>query len=190
MLKKSITKEELRNLPLTSFEQEIIVIENRVQFEHYLPELYLENVLGFDTETRPSFKKGIKNKVSLLQLATQEKAYLFRLNKIGLPNELAKFMASPDHLKIGAAIRDDLKALKKLSPFEPAGFIELQDYVKNFGIENESVQKIAGIVLNIRISKSARLSNWEAAKLTQKQKKYAATDAWVCLESYNVLSNI
>ena len=187
MFQKTISKEELSELPFTQFDGEIHLVENEADLEFAVNYLQQQKVIGFDTETRPSFKKGQINKVALLQLSGDNKAFIFRLNKIGLPERVAGLLADASKKKVGVAIRDDIKGLKKLKPFEPAGFLELQEYVKEFGIENFSLKKLAGIVLGVRISKSQRLTNWEADVLTPAQLSYAATDAWVSAEIYRVL---
>ena len=179
MFKKTITNEELELLPLTSFEGQIIVVESLISFNGAMQMLEKERVLGFDTETKPSFKKGKNNKVALLQLATEDHAFLFRINKIGMPEELAKLMANPEVIKVGAAIRDDIKAHQGVTFFKPHGFVELQDLAKKTEIEQIGLKNLAAIVLNIKISKRQQLSNWENEELGQPQLKYAATDAWV-----------
>ena len=185
--KPNITKEEISALPVRCFSGEIFYVDT---FEKYLKVISLleeQTVLGFDTETKPSFKKGKVNDVSLLQLSTSDKSFLFRLNKIGLPEELKYILASDKILKIGVAIRDDINSLQKIGAFEPDGFIDLQQYVKNFGIEDNGLKKLVGIILGFKISKRQQTSNWEAEVLSQAQIEYAATDAWVCYEIYNRL---
>ncbi len=147
---------------------------------------YLKNqpILGFDTETRPTFKKGQNHQVALLQLSTDDEAFLIRTNLIGLSPGLIRVLASPSILKIGVAIRDDIKILQRITPFKPGGFVELQEMVKLYGIENFSLKKLAAIVCNVRISKSQRLTNWEAPFLTEQQQIYAATDAWIAYLIY------
>lgn len=184
---KQIEKNEISNYPLRAFEGEIEVIVDQNQVDQAVSYLKTFNVLGFDTETRPSFKKGRKNEVALLQLSTQTKAFLFRLNTIGLPKQLKSILEDSDIVKVGAAIHDDLKDLKKLLAFKDAGFIDLQSYVKQFDIESFGVKKMSALVLGFRISKSQQVSNWENNELTESQIKYAATDAWVCLEIFNKL---
>jgi len=144
-------------------------------------------MLGFDTETKPSFTKGLSHRVSLLQLATNTDAYLFRLHKTGLPPCLLRVLSSIRPVKIGIAIRDDIRHLKALHSFRPEGFVELQEYVRQFGIENSGLSKLTGIILNFRISKSQQLTNWENEILTEPQQLYAATDAWAAYEIYREL---
>lgn len=189
-LKNSISDDEVNNLPLKQFEGEIVVIESDKDLKEYLPYLQIQDILGFDTETRPSFKKGIRNKISLLQLSANGKAFLIRTNKIGFPKELYDLLSNEKIIKVGLAIKDDIRGLQKLNEFKPKGFIDLQDYVKYFKIENFGLRKLAGLILNIRISKAQRLTNWEVESLTEKQQKYAATDAWVALEIYKRLKFI
>ncbi|HEY3389763.1 MAG TPA: 3'-5' exonuclease [Prolixibacteraceae bacterium] len=186
-MKKSISNDELAELPLSSFEGVIHVIEKPEDLGLALEYLSKQTIIGFDTETRPAFKKGQTYPVSLLQLSTTEQAFLFRINKIGLPAGLIKILASPNILKIGVAIRDDIKILQKIVPFKPGGFIELQELVKTYGIENFSLKKLSAIVLGFRISKSARLTNWDAPELSEQQLIYGATDAWVSCEIYKQL---
>lgn len=189
MYRESINKEELAELPLKQFKGKILLIDNNDKYQAAVNYLSQQKILGFDTETKPSFKKGCINQVALLQLSTAEKAFLFRLNQIELNNGIKGILQNPNIKKTGVAIRDDIKTLQRLSFFKPEGFIELQEMVKNFGIQNFSLKKLSAIVLGFRISKSQRLSNWEAPQLTEAQQIYAATDAWVSLLIYQSLNN-
>ncbi|MCD6346866.1 MAG: 3'-5' exonuclease domain-containing protein 2, partial [Bacteroidales bacterium] len=159
------------------------------EFNRILPKLSAAKEYGFDTETKPSFKKGANHKVALLQLSTDDEAFLFRLNKIGLPDELIEILADTNKIKVGAAIRDDIKSLKAIKEYTQAGFVDLQVMVKELGFESFSLKKLSALVLGFRISKSQQLSNWEANELTPKQLTYAATDAWVSLKIYKGLLN-
>jgi ribonuclease D len=190
MFVPSITKEQLRELPLLHFNGSIHVIDTPLMLRAHIEKISTCEVLGFDTETKPSFKKGKINKVALLQLSTGNEAFIFRLHHLGLQDELIQVLSNPSIIKVGAAIRDDIKHLHKIRPFEPGGFVELQDYVKKFGIENSGLSSLAGIVMNCRISKSQQLSNWESDKLTDAQMLYAATDAWACREIYLKLKSL
>ena len=143
--------------------------------------------MGFDTETRPSFKKGRNYNVSLIQISTDDISFLFRINKIGLMPQLVEFLASEKVRKIGLSVKDDFHGLRKLADFEPGGFVELQDYVHRYCIVDASLQKIYAIIFSQRISKGQRLTNWEADSLTPAQQHYAALDAWACLNIYNYL---
>jgi ribonuclease D len=182
--KKTITDEELSELPLSIFEGKIHLVEKVEEFTAAVNYLKRQPILGFDTETRPAFKKGQSHQVALLQLSTADEAFLFRTNMIGISPGLIKILSSPSILKIGVAIRDDIKILQKIAPFKPGGFVELQEMVKLFGIENFSLKKLAAIVHGVRISKSQRLTNWEATVLTEQQQAYAATDAWIAYMIY------
>ncbi len=183
----TISAEEIEKKDLSWFRGEIVLIDNMQAFSKALPRLLDSPILGFDTETRPSFRKGRKNKVSLIQLANNELACLFRINRIGIPDELAGLLANPDVIKAGVAVHDDIRFLKKLNGFNPSGFVDLQKFVKEFGIQNSGLKKLAAIVLGIRISKRQQVSDWEADQLTEAQQVYAATDAWVCHQIYNRL---
>lgn len=184
---QSIKADEIKALPLSAFTGEIIVVDDPETVEHAVEMLKGYDVLGFDTETKPAFKKGVINGVAVLQLATAGRTFIFRLNRTGLPAPLASLLADRDVLKIGAAIRDDIKSLQKITRFRPAGFVELQDMVKDYNIKDSGLRKLAGIVLGIQISKSQQVSNWEKERLTDAQLIYAATDAWVCHEIYRKL---
>jgi len=187
---KKIPTEILNNLPVKSFEGELYLINNYEDMLLAVNELKKVSVLGFDTETKPAFKKGVFHKVALLQLSTADKAFIFQLKKLGLPTELAEILSDEKIIKTGVAIRDDIKALKKLRKFIPNSFVELQKYSDELGIEDNGLKKLSGNVLGFRISKGARLTNWENEKLTNNQLKYAATDAWVSYLIYKKLSNI
>jgi ribonuclease D len=187
MLHKSINKEEIDLLPVKLFEGKIIVVENHQTLQKIITYLKHQKFLGFDTESKPSFKKGQKNGVALLQLSTTDTAVLFRLNRIGLPSELSDLLSDEKILKIGVAIRDDIKTIQHLKQFQPKGFIELQTYVKQFNIECISLKHMAAIVLGFKISKRQRMSNWETDVLTSAQQQYASIDAWACLEIYTEL---
>ncbi|MRT93163.1 3'-5' exonuclease [Ancylomarina sp. 16SWW S1-10-2] len=184
---KSITKDEINELSLEAFEGEIVVIDSDEGLQEAVDYLKQFPVLGFDTETKPSFTKGSVNPVALLQLSSSEKSFLFRLNRIGLPAPVIELLSNSEIIKVGAAIKDDVRGLQEITDFDGNSFLELQQYVTSFGIENFSLKKLAAIVLNIRISKRQQVSNWEASELSAGQLRYAATDAWVSLEIYEGL---
>ncbi len=186
---KKITKEQIEELPYSQFEGDIFIVEEPSQIGSIKSIINGEKYLGFDTETKPTFKKGKKNSVALLQLSTEKHAILIRTQKVGLPKEVLEIFQNPEILKIGVAIKDDLAALQKLNKFIPESFIDLQQYVKKFDIEDNGLKKLAANILNIRISKSQQTSNWENSELSDNQQVYAATDAWVCQEIYKKLNN-
>ena len=174
------------NEPATLFKGEIMVIDMLNAVDAAVAYLSQQSLLGFDTETKPAFSSADSRsrKVALLQLADDKRAYLFRLNKIGLPKNLAKLLSNKQVMKIGAAVHDDIRRLHKLRFFQAENFLDLQNIVANYGIEQKSLKKMAEIVLQINISKGQRLTNWESERLTEPQQRYAATDAWVCREIY------
>jgi ribonuclease D len=185
MFAETIENEEILKLPRISFPGKIRVINNEEDLNTWLPKLTIGGMVGFDTETKPSFKKGNANSVALLQLASNDIALIIKVKSIGIPKTLIKFLQNEKILKIGAAIHDDIKSLQKIKPFTPRGFIDLQNFAKEKNIESKSVRKLAAIVLNVRVSKSQQLSNWESEILTDAQLQYAAIDAWICREIYN-----
>ncbi len=185
----SISKEEVAALPLTGYKDRIVLVETPAQLTAALCELNKCRMVGFDTETKPCFKKGQKHNVALMQLATPGCCYLLRLNKLGITRELKAFLEDPSLLKIGLSIHDDFNVLNRTMPISPQGFVDLQDLVKDYDITDISLQKIYAIVFGKRISKGQRLTNWEAETLTPAQQAYAALDAWACLELFQTLTS-
>jgi ribonuclease D len=186
---RNVEEEYIKSLPQGSFTGTVSVIDHPGLFEEARRSLEHETVLGFDTETKPSFKKGRYHRVALLQLSTKDKAFLFRLNKIPVPGFLIGILENPDITKVGVALKDDLCGLNKIMPFKPEGFIDLQQFVKEFGIEDNGLKKLVANILGFRISKRYQTSNWEQEILGPEQLEYAATDAWVCQQIYTALSN-
>jgi ribonuclease D len=186
---ETITPEELEKCELSWFKGEIVVVEDMKSFKDTFPRILHSEILGFDTETRPSFRKGRKNKVSLIQLANKELACLIRINKVGIPPELADLLANPGIIKAGVAVHDDIRFLKRVKGFNPSGFIDLQNFVRDYGIKSSGLKKLSAIVLGFRISKRQQVTDWEAEQLTDAQQIYAATDAWVCHQIYSKLIN-
>ena len=182
-----ITNDYIRELPLLAFEGNIRVIENEAQFTRAIDQLQKETILGFDTEKKPTFKKGDYHPTALVQLSSDEDAFLFRLNKIGYPQALFDLMSDPNKIKLGISIGDDIKELQKLSSFEPAGFSDLNHIAKDIGVQHIGVKKLAAIFLKKRISKGQQTSNWENDILSEAQQRYAATDAWICLKIHQEL---
>jgi ribonuclease D len=188
MIPFRISKEEVNELPLGQFDGEIYLIDDAELVDEVVEFLEEQPLLGFDTETKPSFKKGIINQVSLLQLSTPKQAFLFRLNEIGFPDSIRGILERETIVKIGAAVHDDIKGLAKLTDsFYANSFFDLNDELKKVGFHNVGVRNLTAMVLGMRISKSEQVSNWEAAELTEKQLRYAATDAWACLEVFKKL---
>lgn len=185
--KISITSEEINLLPLKTFEGKVSVITEASRLAKVKSEIEKHPIVGFDTETRPSFKRGQVYRVALLQLAVPGKVFLIRLHHTGLTEDIVSIFENPNIIKAGVAIHDDIKSLQKLTMFTPTSFVELATLARTCGLQVESVKKLAGLLMGIRISKSAQTSNWEAPTLTEKQIDYAATDAWVCLEIYSKL---
>jgi ribonuclease D len=186
---ETLTSEDLEKYEVSWFKGEIVVVENLSTFKESFPKLLESGILGFDTETRPSFKKGRKNKVSLIQLANENIACLIRINRVGIPSELADLLANPSVIKAGVAVHDDIRFLRGVKKFNPSGFIDLQRMVKDYGIQSSGLKKLAAIVLGFKISKRQQVTDWEADNLTEAQKIYAATDAWVCHQIYKKLIN-
>lgn len=182
-----IEKSEISGMPTVAFEGRIITIDTVADTDKAVKALSKEKFLGIDTETRPSFRKGVQHEVSLIQLSTADTCFLIRLNRVGIPDSLISLLENQEITKIGLSLHDDYQTLCRRRKFKAGGFFDLQKHVGEFGIEEKSLQKIFAIVFGKRISKSQQLTNWENDILTDKQKLYAATDAWACLEIYNRL---
>ncbi len=183
----SISKQQLAALPAAQFHGTITVVDNPDSVERAVLKLRQSDLIGFDTETRPSFKKGQIFHVALLQLSSDKECFLFRLNKIGMPECLKDILEDKNLLKVGLSIHDDFRNLRKKYDFEPDGFVDLQQFVTQWKISDKSLTKLYGILFGKRISKSQRLSNWEADQLADAQQNYAALDAYACVNIYRHL---
>ncbi len=183
-------KRRIPALPRALFEGRIFVIQTEREADKAVAYLRSAMVLGMDTETRPSFKKGLTNMVALLQVSTDDTCFLFRLNRIGVTESVKSLLQDERVLKVGLSLRDDLASLRKRGSFEAHAFLDLQDYVKAFGIQDMSLQKLYANVFGKKISKGQRLTNWEADVLTDGQRLYAATDAWACIHIYRELEQL
>lgn len=191
VLRNKIDKKEVAELPKVTFPGRIFVIYTEGEARKAVDYLNTHAIVGVDTETRPSFRKGATNKVALLQVSTYDTCFLFRLNSLGLPDFLEDFLLN-DVLKIGLSLKDDFAMLRRRNQkdLRVGNWIELQDYVPKFGIEEMSLQKIYALLFGEKISKSQRLSNWEAETLSEAQQLYAATDAWACVRIYEYLEDL
>lgn len=174
-----ITKEEVNALPMRAYEGPVTVIDSDEKLASVLGTIRQESVLGFDTESRPSFHKGQNYPASLLQLAGAEHVWLFQFNLIENKRPLWKILANHRIIKTGVAIADDIKKLQDILEFQPAGFVEIADLTQRAGILNTGLRSLAGMLLGFRISKRAQVSNWAKKDLSEMQIQYAATDAWV-----------
>ena len=184
-----ISNEQTALLPAVEFRGEIRIVEHERDIAAACKTLAEQPVIGFDTETRPSFKAGVTYRVALLQLSTPRRCYLFRLNRMRFEKQLVKLLENKAILKIGADVAGDLRSLRQIRHFRDGGFVDLQGIAPEWGIGEKSLRKLSAIVLGRRVSKAQRLSNWEAAQLTEKQMRYAATDAWICPEIYRTLQH-
>lgn len=184
ILYSKFDKTKIGDLPRVVFPGRIITILSPGEAQRAVDYLLQSDILGFDTETRPVFKKGARNKVALLQVSTHNTCFLFRLNRIGLCPAVKQLLEAEGPLKIGLSWHDDIMGLHKRGDFEPKGFIDLQEHMTELGIKDMSLAKLYANLFRKRISKREQLSNWEADVLSQKQKEYAATDAWACIMLY------
>ena len=183
----SITKDEVMGLPLSSYPGKIHVLSKAKDIDEAMARISKYGVVGFDTEARPTFRKGQIRNISLVQIATGEAVYLLRIKETGLMKSIVEFLESDAIMKVGIGLDDDKQLLKKLADFEPRNFLDLNVEMPNFGAEKIGARNLAAMLLKIRISKSAQTSNWENHTLTNKQIQYAATDAWICLEIHQKL---
>ena len=186
----TIDNDTVATLSAARFDGRIVIVDSEERVEEACEDLERCDIIGFDTETRPSFRAGVSYKVSLLQLSTPTTCYLFRLCRIRLSNRILKLLGSKRTLKVGADVGGDIRSLHALREFKAEGFIDLQNEASRWGIEERSLRKLSAIVLGQRVSKAQRLSNWEAGKLTEQQCDYAATDAWICLKILDGLQSV
>ncbi|MFO8053863.1 MAG: 3'-5' exonuclease [Bacteroidales bacterium] len=184
---EEMDKEAIRELQLYRYEGETVVVDNGVAAKDAIEILARASIIGFDTEHKPSFKKGENHPVSLIQMAIREKVFLFRVNKLKLPNALITIFENKEIIKVGVGLEDDFNGLQKLKPFKPRGFVDLSKYFQFHNYKQSSLKYLAAMVLNIRISKNQQVSNWEREQLSPSQIKYAATDAWIPRELYLAL---
>lgn len=188
ILQNKFDKTKINELPKVEFTGRIITIIGEEAAAKAVDFLLTQPVLGFDTETKPSFQKGRgMNKVALLQVSTADTCFLFRLNRIGIPDSVVRLLSDDSVVKVGLSWHDDMNQLQRRRKFEAGTFVELQKMVKKFGIDDMSLQKLYANLFGKKISKSQRLTNWEADSLTESQQEYAAIDAWACVQMYNEL---
>ena len=184
VLQPCLSKEEINLLPIQAWEGPVVLVREEKTLADALEKLRQEPVLGFDTETRPTFTKGKTCRPALIQLATADTAYLIQLTHLPFSEDIAELLSSPRVLKVGVAIHDDMKALARIHPFQADGVVDLAVMARARGIQAQGLRTLAANLLGFRISKSAQCSNWENHELTPQQIKYAATDAWVGHELY------
>lgn len=176
-------------MPTAHFNGNICVVDSEDEINEAISQLRKSDIIGFDTETRPSFRKGCSNFVALIQLSTRDTCYLFRINRTGLSQQIIDLLEDPNITKIGLSTHDDFHNLNKITKLSPQGFVDLQSYDKQFNIADNSLSRICGIVFGQRISKGQRLTNWEAETLTPSQQSYAALDAMACIKVYDHLAS-
>lgn len=184
MYRSSIPSEEINQMPIRAFDGQIIIVDTLDKVPYAVDALAACPVLGFDTETKPTFTRGEHHDVALLQLSTETEAFLFRLDKIGLPDSLIPILENAFKLKIGAAVADDIRGLQRHKRFKAGGFVDLQNMMAHYGIQDKALKKMAALTLGVQISKSQQTSNWEAYPYSTEQVLYAATDASICREIF------
>jgi len=187
ILDSRISKDFINTLPLLKFDGEIVVIKDKKSGNRAIEELKQFKIVGFDTESRPAFRAGISYPVSILQLATENKAFLFQLRTARFTDNIAEFLSDEKILKVGIGLKDDLEKLNQLKKFKPRGFVDLSTIAAKKGIVQPGVRALAARYLGVRISKTAQRTNWANPELNSKQKKYAATDAWICLKMHSLI---
>jgi ribonuclease D len=185
-----ITKEAINDLPLWKFEGDITVLDKDADWDEVLPKLWKADILGFDTEAKPAFKKGVYNPVSLIQLATEDEVFVIRNLLCGFPGDLIRIFEDPSIIKVGAAIRDDIKDLQKLRRFNPEGFEDISNIAQANEVKQIGAKNLTAIFLGKRISKAQQTSNWERTVLSQAQLDYAATDAYLCLKVFKIFQKL
>lgn len=187
---ENITKEEVNQLPQRSFPGKIVIISNDNALDEAIREISEFEIVGFDTEKKPNFRRGENNGISILQIAIPEKVFVIKVKNTGLTHLLLDLFENRSIKKIGIGIKDDLINLKEIHPFDPESFVDLNTLVKKIGVQCSGARRLTGLFLNFRISKRYQTSNWEQEILSEGQLKYAATDAWVCLKIYKKLQQL
>ena len=187
---RKFDKARIQQLPRALFEGRIVVVLSESEAAKAVDYLPSQPVIGIDTETRPSFRKGVKYYVSLLQVSSRDICFLFRLKHTGMCEPIVRLLEDTTVPKIGLSLHDDIRQLHEVAQFEPGYYIELQQKVKDFGVEDLSLQKLFANFFGERISKGQRLTNWEADVLSESQKRYAATDAWACILLYEEMERL
>lgn len=178
-LRHRLTREEINALPLRCYEGEVHLIRTMEQWLEALPALRKDGILGFDTETRPTFRKGKLNAPALIQLATADSVYLVQLGSLPFDDNIASLLADPSIIKVGVAIKEDMQALARIHPFEAAGLVDLGQLAHKYDLPSRGLRTLAASLFGWRISKGSQCSNWSAPKLSPRQVAYAATDAWI-----------
>ncbi|MBP3552999.1 MAG: 3'-5' exonuclease domain-containing protein 2 [Bacteroidaceae bacterium] len=189
-IKEKIDKNVVAEMEVVTFDGRIIVIQTELEAEKAVDYLLTQPIVGIDTETRPSFKRGVINKVALLQVSTYDTCFLFRLNMIGMCPSIVRLLSHPTLVKVGLSLKDDIRMLHFVGEFASNNFIDLQNIVGQVGIRDMSLQKIYANLFGQKISKRQRLTNWEADVLNDAQKAYAAIDAWACLKIYDRIEEL
>lgn len=189
-LYKETPKKWIKDLPRLDYSGRIVVLQSAQEAEKAIKVLQQSSIVGFDTETRPAFTKGKSYKVSLIQICNEDICFLFRVHLFGIPQALTDFLSSPATKKVGISLKDDFVQIQKRQSFTPEQFIDLQDLATEMGLKDMSLQKLYANFFAQRISKSARLTNWEADVLTESQKRYASLDAYACLQLYKEMSRL
>jgi ribonuclease D len=184
LIPRAIAREEIAALPIRRYDGEVSLVATSAEIERAMEDIRGESVVGFDTETRPAFKKGESHLPCLIQVATARRVHLFQLSRLDCSAAAAELLHSPAIVKAGVGLKYDLGQLKLLFPFEPAGVVDLGEVAKQHGLQQSGVRNLAGLFLGFRIPKGARTSNWAAPRLSEQQIRYAATDAWACRELY------
>jgi len=179
---RHVLKEDVKNFPLIEFKGHVTIIENTNDISRCCQIISKHSVIGFDTETKPAFQKGVSHDIALIQLSTNDSVFLFRINKIGLAESILNILTDPNILKVGIDIKNDLSGLKKIINFQESNFLDLNTLALQKGFKSIGAVKLTIMLLGFRISKRQRLSDWSAEKLTDSQIEYAAIDAWICVK--------
>lgn len=190
VIQDKFDKKKIQTLPCIHFGGRIIVVFTEKETDKAVEYLMKQHLLGLDTETRPTFQKGKMHQVALLQVATHDTCFLFRLNKTGMTDSILRLLEDTTITKVGLSLQDDMRALNQRRNFKPGTYVELQKEVKDIGIEDNSLQKIYANLFGEKISKGQQLSNWEADILTEAQQRYAATDAWACIQIHEEVARM
>lgn len=181
---RSVSREDVNQLPIRRYAGSVHLVATPTDLQHAMKDILQESVVGFDTETRPAFKPGESYLPSLVQFATAGAVYLLQMRHENLFDATRDVLSSPNVMKVGVSVTDDVRALKKLFAFDEESMLDLGTVAKRHGLKQTGVRNLAAMFLGVRIPKGAKTTNWAARTLTREQIAYAATDAWTCRELY------
>ena len=183
-----LSKNEINALPLIQYEGDIEILTSKDNIQAAINDLKNYDLIGFDTETKPTFVKGPLNPPSIMQLACDDKVYIFQFDNDEILKKLSSILSNENITKCGVSVDRDLIELMYLSPFDPISFVDLGNVARENEIPHHGLRGLVAMFLKHRISKGSQTSDWSKISLSDSQISYAATDAWVSLELFKIFN--